>query len=658
MISIFHLSDIHYGHPILGAGNNQKLVLNKFIEDIKEQISLKNNNAIIVISGDLVYSATDNNYEVFYQNFICPLLEFGIEPHNIIVAPGNHDICPNTIDLSEQALINVCLHSTNETKINEMIKELTRHSKFECFKKFCNNKLSYQLEEVSGYQLFPNQDLEIFCLNTALCHTGGKAKELDKEKQHIYSPKLFDWWNKGSDKLKILVMHHPLTSLSGTASNIIKSLNIPIVLTGHIHDQDLFSRRNDNSSLYIQAPQLFSDKTDTLGYSIINIENKQVLNIEYRQWINRHNKFLNGIVFSGTNDGIININQQKKQAILPENRTNYDFNTLKKEFEKVTVQENNHLYIIELINHLKEIAIDLNEYREEIFNLFISHIRKRTKYTCQEKRKLEIQWLKADEKQRLQTVTYDIQLIFHILFNECSKIFSNYKADFSCTILSNIYMVNLQIFNANFSNAFLQHATMYSSPGQNIYSKFIDCNFNGAYMDAAHMAESDFTGSTFVNTKLRWGNLFKCNLKNATFTLTDMRCSILSECEMNNTFFKYCNIDGSELAKIRFLGQTIFFRTSLCLISYFYNDENEGYNNLVKYEECATSGMQRDTKYYEFGRIKRLKEYYKLIHNGFITEDKEYLDNKCQQLLYMIKKYCISNNTNGEKKEIESFLDE
>lgn len=658
MISIFHLSDIHYGHPILGSSNNQQLVLNKFIGDIKEQISPKNNNAIIVISGDLVYSATDNNYEEFYQNFIQPLLQLGIEPHNIIVAPGNHDICPSKITLSERVLIKDCLYSNNETEINEIIKELTRYSKFECFKKFCNNRLFYQLEEVSGYLLSPNQSLEIFCMNTAFCHTGGLKKDLDNMKQHIYSPQLFDWWNKSSDKLRILVMHHPLTSLSDTASNIIKSLNIPIVLTGHIHDQDLFSRRNDNSSLYIQAPQLFSDKTDTLGYSIINIEDKQVLNIEYRQWINRHNKFLNGIVFSGTNDGTININSKKPQISLSENRINYDFNTLKKDFEKVAVQENNHLYITKLINDLKEIAINLSEYREVIFNLFISHIRKRTEYTCQERRKLEIQWLKSDEKQRLQTVTYDIQLIFHILFNECSKIFRSYKADFSCTILSNIYMVNLQLFNTDFSNAFLQHATMYSSPDQGIYSKFIDCNFNGAYMDAAHMTESDFTGSTFVNTKLRWANLFKCNLTNATFTLTDMRCSILSECEMNNTFFKYCNIDGSELAPIRFLGQTIFYRTSLCLISYFYNDENEGRDNLVKYEECATSGIQRDTQYYEFGRIGRLKEYYKLIRNGSLTEDKDYIENKCHQLLYMIKKYCMSNNTDGEKKEIESFLNE
>ena len=113
-----------------------------------------------------------------------------------------------------------------------------------------------------------------------------------------------------SKKYKILISHHPISELSEWASqelNTILSKHFSLCLTGHYHDQFIqHSILCDSKYIHASAPPLFTSKKENLGYSIINITPSNSLTecISYRQWT-KHYKFLPGVFFSGTEDGII-----------------------------------------------------------------------------------------------------------------------------------------------------------------------------------------------------------------------------------------------------------------------------------------------------------------------------------------------------------------
>jgi hypothetical protein len=101
-------------------------------------------------------------------------------------------------------------------------------------------------------------------------------------------------------------MHHPIEHLSCWAQNELKSMfnrDINILINGHIHDQEIVS--NYNGFIKICSPQLFSDKNDTLGYSILTFNNTDLISIAYRQWVKKQRKFMAGRDFSGTDSGIL-----------------------------------------------------------------------------------------------------------------------------------------------------------------------------------------------------------------------------------------------------------------------------------------------------------------------------------------------------------------
>lgn len=147
-------------------------------------------------------------------------------------------------------------------------------------------------------------------------------------------------------------------------------------------------------------------------------------------------------------------------------------------------------------------------------------------------------------------------------------IFEDFHGDFSYTILQNVHWVGLQFLMLIFLNCFLEHANMYCDIQKNIFSEFKNCNFDGAYLDAANMNQSDFSGSTFVNTKLRWANLWGCTLTDVVFKLTDMTGVILSKSKIKNCQFEHCILDASELNEIDFFVKNYIWIYFLLLCIY------------------------------------------------------------------------------------------
>ena len=90
----------------------------------------------------------------------------------------------------------------------------------------------------------------------------------------------------------------------------IDKLNFNLVLTGHTHEQNILCSNNQaDSFIWCMAPQLYTDKTDKLGYSIIELKGCAVDKITYREWFSSRNSFRKGIDFTEDEDGVIKFDE-------------------------------------------------------------------------------------------------------------------------------------------------------------------------------------------------------------------------------------------------------------------------------------------------------------------------------------------------------------
>lgn len=114
-----------------------------------------------------------------------------------------------------------------------------------------------------------------------------------------------------------MVMHHPLNWLRDWSQHELKTLlrdNFALVLSGHVHDQDLFhSIQHEGALVECSAPPLFTNKTASLGYAIISVCEHGVTQVIYRQWTGK-SSFVRGVNFSNNDDGVVLIREKSNQA--------------------------------------------------------------------------------------------------------------------------------------------------------------------------------------------------------------------------------------------------------------------------------------------------------------------------------------------------------
>lgn len=165
-----------------------------------------------------------------------------------------------------------------------------------------------------GYPIELNDDWSVYCMNSSLTSFAGindcnyPLLKDDKGRLNIGTRKLYQWLNVNSKK-KILILHHPFEFLTEWSSSELKKLiklNFDLVLTGHTHEQNILCNNNQaDSFIWCMAPQLYTDKTDKLGYSIIELKGCAVDKITYREWFSSRNSFRKGIDFTEDEDGVI-----------------------------------------------------------------------------------------------------------------------------------------------------------------------------------------------------------------------------------------------------------------------------------------------------------------------------------------------------------------
>lgn len=88
IIKILHLSDLH-----LNENNwDQNIVLESFFKDLTLNIAPENSLDLVLFSGDLTNTGSENEFKFFKDNFLhkfCEILK--IDQSKLIFSPGNHD---------------------------------------------------------------------------------------------------------------------------------------------------------------------------------------------------------------------------------------------------------------------------------------------------------------------------------------------------------------------------------------------------------------------------------------------------------------------------------------------------------------------------------------------------------------------------------------
>ena len=348
--TFLHISDLHYRPE---WHEESELVCNKFFEDITSQIS-KFESVYLIFSGDLVLKGEhDAQYAAFLEKFSKALDSIGLPCERRICVPGNHDISRSALKpsvlIQEGALTTI----KDERTFNDTLPQLSKMFFAENFKNYvsCEVKFAHYTccaGHLGGTGWDLNNGIGVYCLNTALCSLGGLEDSAgksysDKARLHIDTRSLQKWLAENNSNVRILVMHHPLDWLADWAKieleNIIAE-KFTLVLSGHRHQgAATFSSRGMGGFVHCAAPQLFSKKSDLLGYSFISVETGNgEIEVLYRQWTPTH-KFVLGTALADNDTGTRefsarNNNNEIFELIPPVSRPTDTRAILKSEFDE------------------------------------------------------------------------------------------------------------------------------------------------------------------------------------------------------------------------------------------------------------------------------------------------------------------------------------
>jgi predicted MPP superfamily phosphohydrolase len=316
--SFLHLSDLHYR---LNWDEDQGLVLGAFFKDLTKQVEkFKKEKLYLVFSGDMVKAGSNPQlYDAFQLEFDTALNKIGIYKDKRICIPGNHDVSQAFVAEHKVEHAGILSQSLNESDFNDYVQKsppllVDKFSSYKDFQdKFCDYGLTAPTLAGNGWEII--DQIGVYCLNSALCSSGGFEDINDRGKLSVDTRTLQRWIRNSKSSLKILVMHHPLdwlTEWSRIEVNKLLQNGFCLCLSGHLHDQAAYYTYHSDSVLVnCSAPPLLTNKKGELGYAIITVASSGVSEIQYRQWT-KNNSFVTGVNFSNTDDGKIVIKQTIK----------------------------------------------------------------------------------------------------------------------------------------------------------------------------------------------------------------------------------------------------------------------------------------------------------------------------------------------------------
>lgn len=291
-INIVHISDIHAHEDKIGE---LKRRVNAFFKDI-EKCSIAPD--ALVVSGDIAYSGTKEQYKIADQLLFQPFIKrFGISADRVFVCLGNHDI--------------------NRSKVKDIYRDGTLHKISEAHStidRFCHHEYGCIWDEFVDFakQYAPLRD----------CSFGWKVFSVEGVKIGVVSYNssivCFDrdvkngdlWLSKeqiesipddiNSCAIKIGVIHHAMGWLNEKEQQVVVPdlmRKTPIVLAGHMHSEDsAYTKGPEGTHLLFISNSFFAGEDYSPnhedGYNIyeINPESAKV-KAYYRKYVRKRDVF-------------------------------------------------------------------------------------------------------------------------------------------------------------------------------------------------------------------------------------------------------------------------------------------------------------------------------------------------------------------------------
>lgn len=267
-ITIVHLADMHVSVEQTAEFKKRSKA---FLADLA---ALKVSPDLVVISGDLSFSGKKDQYDIVQRNLLAPLCKAtGIEPHQIVIGIGNHDIDRAVVDpIFEKGVL--------ATVKNGDFSPLVDDEKFKAiegaFIDFCASN-GYKYTPVNVFD-FDGLKVGIAVLNsTRLC----LSRDCPKGDVRIPIEAINHCLENMEDcAFRIATYHHPFEwfsddDLDSTISEIKHSFDL--ILNGHIHDSQSEGVVSPNASyLHAIVPSFFRGTSRQSlggeGYSIYQID--------------------------------------------------------------------------------------------------------------------------------------------------------------------------------------------------------------------------------------------------------------------------------------------------------------------------------------------------------------------------------------------------
>jgi len=323
-VLLLNISDVHVGS--VDKPENEGLVLSRFIIDVEEQVKkFQYDDVYVLIGGDLVFAASENDYQKFDRIIIQELMRIlKVDRNHFIIAPGNHDVNQGSVKDVDDSFLPLFDKKYEEGKFNDLIRKEAQgpivFGKFEAFHNYVKTSMGCDDYSLLANMYELNNTWSIHVLNSAIMSCGAYKNIDDQGHLGVDTRSLHDFLAKDKHPKKILLMHHPEYFCMDWVKHELRKLFGPdyaLVLSGHTHDQDEYC---DNKKGYVrcEAPQLFTDKyDDVLGYSFIELEDDKVSRIVYREWFEKRNKFRAGLSFTDDDEsqGVVSFENDDEKII-------------------------------------------------------------------------------------------------------------------------------------------------------------------------------------------------------------------------------------------------------------------------------------------------------------------------------------------------------
>ncbi|HPT37864.1 MAG TPA: metallophosphoesterase, partial [Methanothrix sp.] len=241
-VTWLHLSDWHQK----GKDFDRQIVLRAMLKDIRERVKINSDLEkidFVVFSGDVAFSGKAEEYKAAKEQFFEPILEAcGVEPDNLFIVPGNHDLDRDKFELLPHGIAE--LLSTEKEAQDWLTDDKKRSRLLEPFEAFSSFVREYTGQKQPDYVntrkiAVEDKNIELVGLNSAWMCGRNRNDTGDYGIAIIGEPQICKDLEKtnGTD-LKIAVLHHPFDWLREFDRNRIEDVLIQscdFILRGHQH---------------------------------------------------------------------------------------------------------------------------------------------------------------------------------------------------------------------------------------------------------------------------------------------------------------------------------------------------------------------------------------------------------------------------------------